>query len=174
MSFLGWTISVTKIAAVLGLFLALTTAAHAGYDQGLAAFGEGRFDVAIKEFRALAEEGHPGAEFMLGVMYFNGSGVPQDSQVAAIFFYQAAQQGEPGAQLALGSIFIRGVGVWQDLIQAHTWLSLAAINGPSELQSNAIALRDATKLLMTPDEIAEAQRAVAAWRPSRSGLVWGQ
>ncbi len=170
--FIQQAITATKLGAGLGLLLAFTTAAQAGYDQGLAAFGQGQFEVAIEEFRALAEEGHPGAEFMLGVMYFNGTGVPQDSKAAAIFFYQAAQQGDASAQLALGSIFIRGVGVWQDLIQAHIWLSLAAINGPTDLQGNAVALRDATRRLMTPDEIAEAQRLVAAWRPTRSGLVW--
>ena len=156
---------------LIGLVIAFSGPAQAGYDQGLAAFGNGEFDIAFEEFRALAERGHPGAQFMLGVMHFNGSGVPQDNRIAAIFFYQAAQQGEPGAQLALGSIFIRGVGVFQDLVQAHTWLSLAAINSAGDLKAQAIALRDATLRLMTPEQVAEAQRLVGAWRPTLSGLV---
>jgi TPR repeat protein len=160
--------------AIVGLLGALVVAAGpalADYDQGLTAFGNGEFDAAIEEFRTLAARGHPGAQFMLGVMYFNGSGVPQDNRVAAIFFFQAAQQGKAGAQLALGSIFIRGVGVFQDLVQAQTWLSLAAINSTGKLQIRAVALRDATKRLMTADQIAEAERLILDWRPTLAGLV---
>ena len=160
--------------AIVGLLGALVVAAGpalADYDQGLTAFGNGEFDAAIEEFRTLAARGHPGAQFMLGVMYFNGSGVPQDNRVAAIFFFQAAQQGKAGAQLALGSIFIRGVGVFQDLVQAQTWLSLAAINSTGELQTQAVALRDATTRLMTAEQLAEAERLILAWRPTFAGLV---
>lgn len=163
-----------RLGLALAVWAAAASAARADYQQGLSAFGEGRFEVAIEEFFDLAERGHPGAEFMLGVMYFNGAGVAQDSQIAAIFFYQAAQQGEAGAQLALGSIYIRGVGVGQDLVQARTWLSLAAINGTDELQRQAIALRDATSLLMTPEEIAEAGRLTRNWGPRPWGLVRGR
>ena len=159
------------MAGLLGILVVAAGPAFADYEQGLAAFGNGEFSEAIDEFRALAEQGHPGAQFMLGVMHFNGSGVPQDNRVAAIFFYQAAQQGEAGAQLALGSIFIRGVGVFQDLVQAETWLSLAAINSTGELQIQAVALRDATKRLMTDDQRAKAKRLILAWRPTLAGLV---
>ena len=73
--------------------------------------------------------------------------------------------------MALGSIFIRGVGVFQDLVQAQTWLSLAAINSTGELQTQAVALRDATTRLMTAEQLAEAERLILAWRPTLAGLV---
>jgi hypothetical protein len=159
------------IVGILGILLIAAGPAFADYDQGLIAFSNGEFDTAIKEFRTLAERGDPGAQFMLGVMYFNGFGVTQDNRVAAIFFYQAAQQGEGEAQLALGSLFIRGVGVFQDLVQAQTWLGLAAINSIGELQLLAIELRGATKRLMTDDQLAQAERLILAWRPTLAGLV---
>src|SRR5688572_26351017 len=109
-------------AAVLVCIAALPGLAHATYEDGLTAYEEGRFDYALREFRTLAHRGHPGAEFMLGVMHFNGFGVDRDEVVAAIYFRQAAEQGDPGAQLAFGSLHIRGIGVFQNLIEARKWL----------------------------------------------------
>ena len=61
--------------------------------------------------------------------------------------------------------------MFQDLVQAQTWLSLAAINSTGKLQIRAVALRDATKRLMTADQIAEAERLILDWRPTLAGLV---
>ncbi len=54
-----------------------------------------------------------------------------------------------------------GMGVTQDLVQAYVWLSLAAAQG------NAVALgnRDTAAGLMTPEQIAEAQRLAREWKP---------
>ena len=157
--------------AAAALLFSLAVPALADYDAGLLAFGDGHYDFALQEFRSLAHQGNAGAEFMLGVMYFNGIGVPQDRVIAAIFFRQAAGKGDAAAQFALGTIFIRGVGVGQDLVQALVWLTLAARDGPANLRGEAETLRNATRLLMTDVQIRRAQRLVEEWQPGRAGLV---
>jgi TPR repeat protein len=149
-------------------------AAHAGYEDGLNAYEQGRFDQALSEFRRLAQQGHPGAEFMLGVMYFNGFGVDRSEVVAAIYFRQAAEQGEPNAQLAFGSLHIRGIGVFQNMVEARKWLGIGARSNSPDIARQATALMGVTANLMTADEISRADRGAARWRPVRAGLVRGQ
>jgi peptidoglycan hydrolase-like protein with peptidoglycan-binding domain len=72
-----------------------------------------------------------------------------------------AESGDPRAQLLVGRMYKDGQGVLQDYVQAHKWLNLAAAAG----QPQAGALRDQVVPLMTPQQIAEAQRLAAEWRP---------
>ena len=53
-----------------------------------------------EEFRfwtRLAEEGNAPAQYLLGGMYYNGQGVPQDYQLAVKWYRKAAEQGEADA-----------------------------------------------------------------------------
>jgi hypothetical protein len=61
--------------AVLVGFAAL---AHAGFDDGKAAYDRGDYATAYKEFKAVAERGDALAQFNLGLMYEHGWGVSQD------------------------------------------------------------------------------------------------
>lgn len=72
-----------------------------------------------------------------------------------------AESGDPRAQLLIGRMYKDGQGVLQDYVQAHKWLNLAAAAG----QPQAGTLRDEVVRLMTPQQIADAQRAAAEWRP---------
>ena len=164
-----------KLAVTLLLMLAVAPSpAAAGYDEAILAYTRGGFATALAEFKPLAHTGDPRAEFMLGVMYFNGAGVPQDSAVAAILFRLSAEKGESAAQLALGSVYIRGVGVRQNLVNAHYWLTLAAGTAVPALADQAEMLRRATATLMTAEEMRRAERLVGSWQPRRAGLVTGR
>ena len=110
---------------------------------------------AVKWFRLAAEQGLANAQHNLGVMYDNGEGVPQD--VAA--FRLAADQGFAEAQVSLSFIYANGIGVPQDLVLAHLWSNLAATHG----QAGGAENRDLFATLMTPDQIAEAQRLAREW-----------
>lgn len=145
--------------------------AQGGYSQGVAAYESGLFGKAMREFRPLVEKGHAGAEFMTGVMYFQGRGVAQNRKIAAIWFHKAAIKGHAGAQLAFGSVHIRGVGVFQDLIQAYKWLSLAADSKVPGLQQQATMLRGDAEKLMTPEEVGDATSAARSFSPVRAGLA---
>jgi uncharacterized protein len=149
----------------------VATAAHAGINKATAAFSSGKFSEALENFRTLAEGGHLDAEFMLGVMYFQGRGIKQDRPIAAIWFYKSALKGHAGAQLALGSIHIRGVGVSQDLHKAYGWLTLASRSNSAEIREKAKNLLVDVAQLMTPGEIENAKETADAFKPVKSGLT---
>jgi TPR repeat protein len=164
---------VVQIALIALAFCAAPTLSLAGYSEGVEAYETGHFDRAISEFQTLVEKGHAGAEFMTGVMYFQGRGVVQNRKLAAIWFHKAANKGHAGAQLAFGSVHIRGVGVYQDLIQAYKWLTLAADSKVPGLQQQAAMLRGDAEKLMSPEEIGNALSAVRSFSPIKAGLVTG-
>ena len=55
----------------------------------------------------------------------------------------------------------QGHGVPQDYVSAHMWLNLAAAQG----EEKAAERRDYVAALMTPEQIAEAQRLARKWKP---------
>jgi len=70
-----------------------------------------------------------------------------------------AEQGDTGARFNLGVSYMKGEGVPQDYVQAHMWLNLAAASG----NSDAGKYRDLAARIMTPEQIAEAQRLAREW-----------
>jgi TPR repeat protein len=73
-----------------------------------------------------------------------------------------AEQGNATAQYNLGIFYDNGLGVPQDRVRAYMWLNLAAMQG----REGAAALRDLIARLMTPVQIAEAQKLAREWKPS--------
>ncbi len=66
----------TLLATVLSLWL--TTSASAGFDEGWAAYQRGDYATALEEWLPLANSGNANAQYNLGIMYANGTGVAQD------------------------------------------------------------------------------------------------
>ena len=99
------------------------------YDAGLKAAQAGDFQTALKEWKPLADQGHAGAQLNLGVMYYNGYGVPEDDAEAAGWFRLAADQGLADAQNNLGVMYASGEGVVEDDAEAVRWYRLAADQG---------------------------------------------
>lgn len=146
--------------------------ARAGYDDGMRAYSQNQYDVALEQFRPLLAKGHSGAEFMVGTMYFHGKGIQSDNGIAAGWFYKAARQGHSGAQLALGSLYIHGRGVQQDIVRAYMWLTIASKSEVSVLHKQAIRLRTEITVLMSSAEIKRALKISESWSSRESGLVW--
>jgi uncharacterized protein len=109
---------------------------------------------AAKWFLKAADQGHAAAQLNLGLFYAQGRGVSQSDTEAAKWFHKAADQGLVEAQTILGLMYIKGQGVAQSYLLAHMWLNLAAAQGEAE----ALADRDQLARMMTPAQIAEAQR----------------
>ena len=116
---------------------------------------------AVKWFRLAAEQGYVPAQHSLGAMYHSGQGVPKNYAEAVKWYRLAAEQGDAGAQTSLGSMYALGRAVPEDYIQAYMWLNLAAAQG-DEL---AVRGKDLVRNQMTPEQIADAQRLSAAWKP---------
>ena len=112
-------------------------------------------------FEMAAKQGHAGAQVNLGTLYLHGHGAPQSAQMALFWFRGAAEQGDALAFAKLGLMYAQGRGVLQDYIQAHMWYNLSAAHG----EQRAAEARDALAKLMTPAQIAEAQRLAHEWKP---------
>jgi uncharacterized protein len=72
---------------------------------------------------------------------------------------EAAAQGAPDALYELGLIYSLGKGVDIDYVEAHKWFNLAAMRGVEQAQTDRAELAD----MMSPAEIAAAQRLARAW-----------
>lgn len=100
----------------------------------------GDVEAAYKVYLPLAEVGHAEAQYSVGFMVANGSGVEKDMAGAAVWYQRAAEQNHKVAQLRFGLMLRDGEGVEKDLIRAHMWLSLAAQKGPGEARDHRNAL----------------------------------
>ena len=85
--------------------------------------------MALSEFRPLAEAGSSTAQTLLGFMYWNGQGVPQDHAEAVKWYRKATKYGYAAAQNNLGVMYERGQGVPQDYAEALKWYRRAAAQG---------------------------------------------
>ena len=124
----------------LGLFLILffgwVGSSWAGLSEGVTAYGEGDYKTAFNELMPLAQQGDFRAQYILGNMYKNGSGVLQDYKKAVKWYRLAAKQGLAFAQYGLGVMYSEGEGVLQDDKKAVKWYRLAAEQGDARAQKN--------------------------------------
>jgi len=116
--------------------LFLTTLAHADFQDGMDAYKRGDYETALKELRPLAEQGDAIAQYILGVLYDKGRGVPQDDVQARKWWLKAAKQNYALAQYNLGVLYDKGRGVPQDYVQAREWYRKAAEQGHAPAQYN--------------------------------------
>ena len=116
-------------------FFALCMPALADLAAGKQALKNGDYATALKEFLPLAEQGDAEAQFILGSMYREDLGVPQDDKEAVRWYRLAAEQGLALAQYNLGNMYRDGHGVPQDDKEAVRWYRLAAEQGLADAQS---------------------------------------
>jgi hypothetical protein len=104
-------------------------AAQAAYDRG-------DYTTALNLARPAAEHGDPVAQYIFGLLYDNGQGLPQDSAEAARWYRKAADQGHAAAQYKVGVLYEFGLGVAQDYAEAARWYRRAADQGYADAQYN--------------------------------------
>jgi len=88
----------------------------------------------IEKIRLQAEEGDMDAQYNLGIVYYNGEGVPRDHAEALSWFLKAAEQGDADAQFNVGLMYGRGEGIKRDQRLSMEWFQKAAEQGHSEAQ----------------------------------------
>lgn len=126
-------------AAALSLLLALAqigVAAGGEIEDAASAYRNGDYAAALLQFRSLADQGKPVAQYDLAQMYFDGRGVPRDPLQAAKWFRRAADQGHAGAQNSLGALYLSGQGVEQNTAEAIRFYRLSAAQGYAIAQHN--------------------------------------
>ncbi len=90
--------------------------------------------------RSAAASGNAAAEFLVGVKYTEGDGIPADLAEAAKWYQKAAVQGLAPAQYRLASLYEKGRGVTKDLQKAKDWYLKAAEAGNAKAMHNLAVL----------------------------------
>lgn len=90
----------------------------------------------ISVLQQKADQGDADAQFILGLRYEKGAGVPQDNHQMEKWLRLAAEQGHAEAQHNLGIRYFFGNGVPQDYDEAAKWYRMAAEQGHAEAQLN--------------------------------------
>ncbi len=166
---LHWLVAATL---VFGLTFASPELARAGFEDGAAAYQQGNYDKALREWTPLAEKGNQQAQYNIGYMHFNGIGVPKEPSEAARWFAMAAEQGDASAQMSLGVMYGTGQGVSQDYSKAYIWLTLAAARLPyGEDRDQAVKNRDIVSAKMSRAEITEALGQALNWTPETKSVA---
>ena len=129
----------------------------AGYKQGW--FGKPDYQEAYRWLKKAAARDDPDAQLSLGQMYEDGEGVQQDYTQAAYWYRISAEHvpdlgGAGQGRNRLGMLYMDGLGVPKDYVQAYMWFTLS-FDGANLRQARS---------QMTPDQIAEAEQMVAAWK----------
>jgi len=96
--------------------------------------------------------------YAIGMLYWQGEGVPQDYGIATVWLKQAADINHPGAQTKLGYLYTMGQGVPQNYGEAARYFQLAAAQGDPDARHNLDML--AQQGLLPAEE-----QAVAAAEP---------
>ena len=150
------------------------------YIIGLRWYEYGNYDIALKYWRALAEDGDCDAEYGLGLLYFRGAGVTKSYREARNWWFNSADRGQSQSQIALGimysqesipySPFIcrRGCGVGKDLVTAYKWFGVASKIGTRSEQEMADKFLKRIQGEMTPEQISTADAMTREWEPSPS------
>ena len=86
-------------------------------------------------FQKKAIAGNAEAQFVIGMMYETGLGVPKDAAKAFELFQKAAAQGNADAQFNLGWSYTNGKGVPKNEAKAVDWYQKAAAQGHTGAQS---------------------------------------
>jgi hypothetical protein len=76
----------------------------ADFPDAVAAYDAGDYATALKEYLAMAEQGHADAQYMAGHLYAQGLGTPRDPVQAHLWFTLAAAQSDPFAEEALAEL----------------------------------------------------------------------
>lgn len=147
------------LSAVLVLGLGL--AVYAGnVEDGQAAFDAKDYATALTKWKPLAEKGDPAAQAGMGLLYFQGAGVPRDHAEAGKWWTLAAEQGNARAQFQLAFLYSQGLGGYpKDPVQAYKWWDLAASQGVEE----AKPYQDFIVKKMTPEQVEEAKKLSKDW-----------
>ena len=114
-------------------------------------------------YRKAAEQGDARAQFNLGLMYRYGPGYSPGLEEWAVMFHPAPGHTGSTAKSSPAAKTNPGSGIPKDYIEAHKWMSLAAARATGDSQKRFENERDSLAKLMTPEQIAEAQKRASEW-----------
>ena len=121
---------------------------------------------ALAWYKKSAEHGSAAAQRSVGDFYRTGRSVNEDVAEALRWYRRAADGDDLRAQHELGELYFNGTGVARDYVSAYVWFAIAARQTPLlDNRKAIIELRNIAAVRMTSEQLAEAERRVAAWKP---------
>jgi TPR repeat protein len=113
----------------------------------------------LGELRSVADQGDAEAQYLMGIRYHSGEGVPHDDAKAVEWFERAAEQGQVDAQSLLGAYYWAGRGVPANLSKAYYWSVIALAGGDDNSRSRLEGLA----AQMTAPQVSAARQQAEAW-----------
>ncbi|MFC6592060.1 caspase family protein [Deinococcus lacus] len=127
-----------RSAAALLLSFSLLGAAQAGKTEGMAAYNQGRYGVALDELTGAALQGDRDAALRVGLMHWRGQGTEANPGLAFYWFQEATKgantQSSAEAYGHLAELYLAGEGVPQSDIDAAYNADAAAQQGYAPAQ----------------------------------------
>lgn len=96
---------------------------------GIRMLQRGDYVAALKDFGEASRQGNHEAQYRIGLLYRDGTGLDADDTEAAYWFRKAGSNGHAEAQYEIALCFMNGKGVLQDTRVAAEWLWRAAEQG---------------------------------------------
>ena len=115
------------MSALLSFSQPIISVARADYDKGISAAKQGDYSAAFEEWSISAKNGHPKAQYNLGVLFENGLGTELDLVQAAKWYIVAAERNHAPAQYNLAVLYYKGAGVPHSKTSAMKWYLKAAL-----------------------------------------------
>jgi len=162
----SWKKTSLIIALISGLVIAgLVTWAVIGFSAlivGDEAYDQGDYETALEEWLPLAEDGFDMAQRRVAWLYYDGKGVPENTDEALWWLERAGESGYWRALKDLGVLYRIGVGLDQDPVETYKWYTLALEMNPDD--DGLAGLRMAVSKALSDEEIVEANRRADEWR----------
>lgn len=116
--------------------------------EAVDAWGRNDMPAVIKTLRPLADRGHIGASYLVGILLADGAeGVQQDPKSAVGYIEHAANHEHPGALFMLGEMYFWGHGVEQSEQKGLDAITAAAKLGePAAMANLGTFLYDGTRV----------------------------
>lgn len=109
--------------------------ATAGFSEGEEAYQAGEYATSLKEWKPLASKGDVAAQIRLGDLYYEGSGVEQDTAEALRWYNKAAGQNNAEAQARLCAVYLdESNDNEKNIAAAEKWCQKSAKSGNAEAQ----------------------------------------
>ena len=95
---------IRRIAIGLVLALLAWPAPAQDFKKGLAAYNQGDYAGAVREWRPLAEKGHAKAQFNLAMLHAKGEGVPHNDVLGYMWFELSLTHGYKRARKGIEAV----------------------------------------------------------------------
>ena len=131
-------------------------------------------NIAFEWFDELAKCGDIQSQYMLGEMYYNGYGTPQNYDLAFAWCEKAAKQDFSFAQYKLGFMYYAGQGIAKDKENALKWLKKGAVGNKELLVAVPEELQEKVKSVKTKKNVTEYKLQLCYHYDTETLNIWNE